>query len=78
MEPTIYDIDDFQSILDYGDDFYCNDKCVIQVLPFSKCKYGNLVKDQIFVSSSKCSSKNEPKTQKISFLKKTKKSQQSL
>ena len=27
LECTIYDIDDFQSILDYGDDFYCNDMC---------------------------------------------------
>ena len=61
---TGYDIDDFYSILDYGDDFYCSEKCVMQVLPFSKCKYGNLLKDQIFVLSRKRSKSISKKTQK--------------
>ena len=73
LECTHYDIDDFYSILDYGDDFYCSEKCVMQVLPFSKCKYGNLLKDQIFVISRKCSSKSTSKSQKIETSKKNKK-----
>ena len=43
------------------------------LLVFRLCKYGNLVKDQIFVSSPKRSSKNDPKTQKDIISKKNKK-----